>query len=199
MRLGASGRIGSVRQNIENLTDEEIVARMQAGELMLYEELVKRYQVKLVNYANTIVYDYDIAVDVVQDGLIKAYKKINSFDTSKKFSSWIFRIIHNQAIDYIRKHKREVALRDNEWILDTMPTTEDREKELEMKLQKQKLHKCLQALPVDYRTVLTLYYMEDKSYQEISDILRIPSGTVATRLSRGKKALASLCKEEVEN
>lgn len=189
-------RILTVRHEIKQLTDEEIVTRMQAGELQLYEELVIRYQRKLVNYAITIVYDYDIAVDVVQDGLIKAYKKINSFDTTKKFSSWMFRIIHNQAIDYIRKHKREVAMGDNEWILDTMPTKEDREEELDKKMTKKQMHKNLQALPVDYRTVLSLYYLEDKSYQEISDILRIPAGTVATRLSRGKKAMAAMYVEE---
>jgi len=185
------------KEDVTTLTDEEIVGRMQAGELLLYEELVKRYQLKLVHYAQTIVYDYEAAVDVTQDGLIKGYKKINSFDMSKKFSSWIFRIIHNQAIDYIRKHKREMALQDQEWILDTVATQENREEELELKLQRQKLDTCLQALPLDYRAVLTLYYMEERSYQEISDILRIPAGTVATRLSRGKKALALLCKEEV--
>jgi len=177
----------------QRLTDEEIAKRMQQGELELYEELVKRYQKKLINYARTIVYDEDAAVDVVQDGLIKGYKKINSFDTSKKFSSWIFRIIHNQGIDYIRKHKREVAVRDQEWILDSVPTKEDREEELEQKMLKVEMHKCIQALPVDYRTVITLYYLEEKSYSEISDILRIPAGTVATRLSRGKKALAAIC------
>lgn len=186
-----------MKREVTKLSDEDIVRRMQAGELMLFEELVKRYQTKLVHYAQTIVYDYEAAVDIVQDGLIKGYKKINSCDPNKKFSSWIFRIIHNQAIDYIRKHKREVALQDQEWILNAVATKENREEEMALKLQKQQLDKCMQVLPIDYRSVLTLYYMEEKSYQEISDILRIPAGTVATRLSRGKRALAQLCGEEI--
>jgi RNA polymerase sigma-70 factor (ECF subfamily) len=192
------GNTVDMTKAIETQTDEQIVLRMQAGELTLYEELVKRYQGKLVHYATTIVYDHDIAMDVTQDGLIKAYKKINSFDSNKKFSSWIFRIIHNQAIDYLRKHKNEMAVQDNEWLINTLPTQEDRELELEKKIEKRKVWECLNKLPMDYRTVLTLYYMEDRSYLEISDILRIPPGTVATRISRGKKALVTICGEELE-
>jgi RNA polymerase sigma-70 factor, ECF subfamily len=178
-------------------SDEELVAKVQRGESEYYEEILTRYQQKLVFYAMRIVQDEDAAADVVQEAFIKAYTNIQSFKLGKKFSSWLYRIVHNRAIDYVRKHKKEVAMNDQTWILDAAVDTVDHTQALSDKLREERLHLAIQLLPMDYRMVIQLYFFDDKSYQEIADILRIPSGTVATRLSRGKKLLAQIFGEEL--
>lgn len=185
-----------MQASLKELTDEGVVELVQAGDMVAFGEIVRRYQVKLVRYATTITYDEMAAEDVVQNAFLKAYEHILSFSTKRKFSSWMYRIVHNSAIDYLRKHRREVAIQEHDWVLQLTPTQEDFEEDVALKMDIRDMYAKLALLPVSYRSVLSLYYLEEYSYAEISDVLRIPPGTVATRLNRGKKALAALYEAE---
>ena len=146
-----------------------------------------------MSYANYLLNDNEKAADVVQESFIKAYVNLNSFNSKKKFSSWIYRIVHNQAINLIDKRKREIPLLDNIDFDSGINIEEEYKKKEIAKIVKE----CLNRMPVLYKEPLSLYFLEDKSYNEISDILRIPIGTVGTRINRAKVLMKKICLKKI--
>lgn len=175
----------------ENKTDEEVVQYIQSKDQEIYFVIVDRYKIKLLRYINSIVRDQVKATDVLQETFIKAFINLRSFDSKKKFSSWIYRIAHNEAINVTKKNKREVSFDDNFDIQSDEDMTDDFEKK-EISLG---VRKCIDKIPLIYSEPLVLYGIEDKSYEEISDILKIPMGTVATRISRAKILMKNICQK----
>jgi len=171
------------------LTDEEIVENVRSNEPNTYAIIIERYKDKLLRYATNLIHDENMASHVVQDAFIKAYVNLNGFNTKKKFSSWIYRIVHNEAVNVIKKYKQEVPILDDF----DFESSEDTLKEFEQKEMSENIEKCLNSIPLIYSEPLSLYYLEEKSYEEISDILRIPMGTIATRISRAKKLMKNIC------
>jgi len=178
-------------KDISKLTDEKLVQLICKKDKELYAHIIKRYQDKLMRYANYLIGDQDVASDIVQEAFIKAYKNLNGFDTRKKFSSWIYRITHNESINLINKQKKTVSIYKDVDFDSGINVEEDFVK----KELKSHTHNCLNKMPVIYREPLSLYYLEDKSYEEISDILRIPMGTVGTRVGRGKILMKKICQK----
>lgn len=176
----------------EKLSDEEIVKKIQSSDQELYAIIIERYQNKLLRYANSLIKDENKAVDAVQESFIKAFVNLRSFDKGKKFSSWIYRIVHNEIINSVKKHQKEILLPENF----DQASEEDIQKEFEQKETSEVVEKCLKEMPIIYSEPLALYYIDDKSYEEISDILRLPMGTVATRISRAKKLMKNLCQKK---
>lgn len=174
-----------------NLTDEEIVEKVRSGDRELYALLMDRFNGKLLRYASNLVRDEDKASHIVQDAFVKGYVNLNGFDTRKKFSSWIYRIVHNEAINIIKKFQREVSLPPDF----DFESSEDIMKDYEREEISAQVVKCLESIPFMYSEPLNLYYIEEKSYQEISDILRIPIGTVSIRISRAKKLMKNICQK----
>jgi len=174
---------------ISNLSDEEIAEVVRTKDKEAYAEIIKRYQTKLMRYASYIMGDDHMGADVVQEGFIKAYVNLNGFNSKKKFSSWIYRIVHNQAMNVVKKYNKETPLLDN---ID-YKSDENIEKEFEQKETIDKVRSCLNQIPIIYSEPLNLFYVEEKSYEEISDILQIPIGTVATRISRAKIIMKKIC------
>lgn len=154
--------------------------------------IVKRYEKKLMAYIRHLVgANHPEAEDILQNSFIKMYEHLNGFDKSLKFSSWAYRITHNEAVDYARakwrKQKITVELDENSWNNLTndinLPQTVDN------KIFQEKVINALGSLNEKYRTALTLYLLEEKNYEEISDILCKPIGTVGALISRGRKKL----------
>ncbi len=177
---------------LSKLTDEEVVELTRTKDKESYAEIIRRYQDKLMRYATYILRDEDKAADVVQESFIKAYVNLNGFNTKKKFSSWIYRIVHNQAINLIEKHKKELPMLEN---ID-FDSGVDIEKEYSKGEIVKMVKRCLGQMPVLYKEPLSLYFLEDKSYIEISDILRIPIGTVGTRINRAKVLMKKYVKKK---
>lgn len=175
----------------ENKTDEEVVLYIQSKDQEVYFVIVERYQVKLLRYVNSIVRNEPKAVDIVQETFIKAFINLRSFDTKKKFSSWIYRIAHNEAINAIKKNKKEIPLEEDFDIQSDENIIDNFEK----KEIASKVEKCINKMPLIYSEALILFSIEEKSYEEISDILRIPMGTVATRISRAKILMKNICQK----
>lgn len=176
---------------IINLSDEKIVELVCKKDKELYLYIIKRYQDKLLRYASYIIGDEHKAADIVQESFIKAYINLNSFNIKKKFSSWIYRIVHNEAINIINKQKKYVSLYED--------TDFDSGISIEDDYIKNELinhtHDCLNQMQVIYKEPLSLFYLEGKSYEEISDILRIPVSTVGTRVSRAKLIMQKICQK----
>lgn len=174
-----------------NKTDEEVVEIVRGQNIEYFAEIVKRYQNKLLRYANYLLHDEHDADDVVQSAFIKAYINLNSFNINKKFSSWIYRIVHNEAMNILFKNKKQVSIND-ELEFDSGVDMED---DLIKKELVNMTRSCLDKIPSMYAEPLTLYYLEEKSYEDIGDILRLPMGTVATRINRAKKIMKSICQK----
>lgn len=176
-----------------SLSDEELVEKVREKDKELFRDVIERYEDKLLRYAGYLMGDHEAAADVVQDSFIKAYKNLWSFDVSRKFSSWIYRIVHNQAVNSMRKRKNEIQIESFDWVKGLRGEDKNVEEQLEKKEAEKMLADCMDKLPLKYSEPLTLYFIEEKKYEEISDILRIPLGTVGTRIKRGKMVLKRLC------
>lgn len=183
-------------RNVRRLNDEELVELVCTQDQELYAELVRRYQDKLMRYATGLIQNEDKAADVVQEAFIKAFVNLRGFDADKKFSSWIYRIVHNEAINYLKKYNKEISLDNHQWIEQVVKSGGDIEEDFDRKEAKEMLHQALKELPLKYRSPLILFYLEEKSYEEISDVLRIPVGTVGTRINRGKKLMRVIYKKK---
>ncbi|NCB21214.1 MAG: sigma-70 family RNA polymerase sigma factor [Clostridia bacterium] len=174
-----------------NLTDEEVVKKVIESDHELYAIIIERYQDKLLRYTYNLIRDSEKSKDSVQETFIRAYTNLNIFNTQKKFSSWIYQIAHNQAINIAKKNHREIPLLDD---LD-FESPENIEDNFDQEKDVGRINLCLKDIPILYREPLSLYYIEEKTYQEISDILRIPMGTVATRINRAKKIMKNICQK----
>ena len=175
----------------EKLTDEEVVEKVRLENQEFYAYLMERYQSKLLRYANNLVKDEHRAKDVVQETFIKAFINLNGFDQKKKFSSWIYRIVHNEALNVLKKYHKELPMLPDF----DFESAEDLEKDFSQKEITATVEKCLAKLPLTYSEPLALYYIEEKSYEEIGDILKLPQGTVATRISRAKLLMKKVCQK----
>ncbi len=171
-------------------TDEDIALQVQKGDTESFGILVERYQAKLLRYGKKFLFNnYDIE-DVVQDIFIRAYKNIQGFNTKMKFSPWIYRIAHNEFINTIQKIKRmPLLVFDFDQFIPHLFAKETTDQEVNEKDIKAMLDDGLGKTDRKYREPLILYYLEEMSYQEISEILHIPVSTVGIRLKRGKEFL----------
>jgi len=175
-----------------SLTDEKIIEKVRSEDQELYAIIINRYQNKLLRYAVNLTKDEAGAADIVQAAFIKAFINLKGFNTQKKFSSWIYRIVHNEAINIAKKYQKETPILDKV----DFKSEENIEKDFERREIAEKIEKCFSQMPLLYAEPLRLYYIDEQSYEEISDILRLPMGTVATRLSRAKLLLKHLCQKK---
>jgi len=183
------------------LSDQEVI-RLSLADMEFFACLVLKYEVRLIQYIKKISQsNQEEAEDILQDAFIKVWKNLNGFDTRLTLESWLFRIVHNETISFWRKKtsysKNNVVRLDDER-LNSLSVTEDFD-ELEGEKLFNTIDVILPLLKQEYREVLVLKYLENKGYEEISDILKIPEGTVATRLSRAKKSFKKLANVKFDN
>ncbi len=150
--------------------------------------LAKRYEARLLRYIISITgFSREDAEDVLQETLVKTYFNLNGFDARLKFSSWIYRIAHNQAVSEIRRRAARPVVRVDDGLLERLAGGQDRLLGAESALDAAVIARAFEALNLKYREVLTLRFFEDKDYVEIADILRKPVSTVGNLIARGRK------------
>jgi len=164
--------------------------------------LMERYQGPLFGYVHRLTQlPADDIQDLLQEVFIKIYQNLNAYNNTMKFSSWAYRIAHNQVIDYFRRvssRPQTNALEDYEWEKIAQASIH-LEKDLINKDCVEKIKTCIQELPLNYKEVLILRFLEEKSYEEIMDILKKPKGSVATLITRGREMLTNKMKEKKIN
>lgn len=179
-------------------TDEELVILvLENPDNFLY--IMERYQASLLRFIRRIFgVSLADAEDVLQEVYIKVYKNLNSFDTSLKFSSWIYRITRNHVISENRKRKNH-----QEFLFDNEETSEnkfisriDLPKEIDNILNRGVIIKILTEMDEKYREVLVLRFLEEMDYQEIADVLKKPVGTIGTLINRAKKVFFAEIKKQ---
>lgn len=172
----------------EQTPDSELVA-LSLKDRDVFGVLIKRYQDRMYRYVRRISsFSDDLISDILQNTFIKAYVNLNSFDTNLQFSSWLYRIAHNETISYLRKNKKHIEttlLPDDS--LEEFLGDIDIEREHMVKDDSGALWQAIKSLKQEYQDVVMLKYFEHKSYDEISDIIQKPPGTVATWISRAKR------------
>ena len=173
--------------------DEKELIRLSAeGDKNAFNELIKLYEKQIYNIAYRIAMNSQDAMDISQDSLIKIYNNIKYFEERSKFSTWIFRIVTNSAIDFIKKHRKYKFVNLEENIKDNLCVHEEFERNENVR----KVYNALEKLDVNYRAIIILKDIYGFSYDEISKILIIPQGTVKSRLNRARKALKNRLSKE---
>ncbi len=170
--------------NLEKLADAEL-AKMALANESAFKLIISRYKDRLFYYLKRLtLLNGDDLEDILQQVFIKVYYNLNGFDPELKFSSWIYRIAHNEAMNHFRRNRVQIVDIDKVILLDDLS---DLENDMDRHLEQQVVQRVLADLEPKYREVLSLKYFAEKNYQEISDILVKPAGTVATLINRAKK------------
>lgn len=179
--------------NLKSKTDEELAKEASENEDFFYE-LMNRYESKLLRYILRLAkINQETAEDILQDTFIKSYKYINNFDSKLKFSSWIYRIAHNETISYWRKNQKNYDFvsidKENNGLANSLSHAVKTDSEAMNNERNESIKSVINDLPEIYREVLILRFLEEKEYDEISDILQKPIGTVSALIYRAKKKL----------
>lgn len=184
--------------DIKKLSDEKLVETIRESNQEYFTYIVERYQNKIFTYIYRLIGNGDEAEDLTQDVFVKVYKNLYGFDTKRKFSSWIYRISHNEAVNYLKKKSyfKILSIEQNEFLQNTMTTTENLVEKIIKKESAGKIRELMNKISFKYREVLVLRYYEEKSYDEISDILRMPVNTVGTMINRAKAKLEKIMHDE---
>jgi RNA polymerase sigma-70 factor (ECF subfamily) len=182
---------------MDDKTDEELAALVQGNNDVAYGVLIERYQARLLRYGRKFLSNEDHIEDIVQDVFIKTYQNIRGFDAGRKFSPWIYRIAHNAFVNALRKKGREPVMSVDFDIFTDHPVYHyDPVEDEDRKAMHATVEAGLGALTPLYKEIIVLYYIEELSYQEISEILHIPLGTVSVRLRRGREALKKVIRAQ---
>lgn len=178
------------------LTDEELVAAVLGGDRDRFGELIERYQARLVNYLVRMLRDQEDAHDLAQEVFFKVYEALDRYDASYRFSTWLFRVAQNAAIDQIRKRRLKVVSihrGDDEdgdggdWDLaGEGPTPYQALRNVE---RGRAIQEAIDALPWEYKELITLRHYGELSYDEIASMKEMPLGTVKNKLFRGRQML----------
>lgn len=182
-------------------TDAELVAEALRGAQEAFREIVVRFERPVYSLIVRMVQDPGTAEDLAQEVFIKAFRRLDTYDPVRKFSSWLFKIAHNTSIDHLRRHAPETvplersADRDEDQrgglaAVLSDESTESPSAAAERKDMARSLERAIARLRPDYREVVTLFYLEGASYQEICEVTGLPLGTVKTNLHRARKELA---------
>lgn len=185
----------AVEESFETKNDEEIAKEVLLNQ-DLFLHIVKRYKHKLYNYIRRISgVTHEEAEDLLQTVFLNTFKNLNDFDGSLKFSSWIYRIAHNAVIDNYRKKSVRPQSADVEISDDRIMNIAhdfDIIREVDRGILRDRLMEAISKLDAKDKEIIILKYFEEKNYEEISDIIKKPIGTVASRLNKAKAKLKNV-------
>lgn len=193
----------NAEKSAEHADEQALIERCKKGDVDAFDQIVRLYEKRVFNCALRITGNYHDACDVAQEAFIRAFNSINTFRGDAKFATWIYRIVTNVYLDERKKSKshRQTSLDDYieleesavaRQIQDDSPSPEEI---VENQERARSLQRAICSLPDYQRVIVTLYHMQHRSYEEIAEILRLPIGTVKSRLNRARLALA----EKLEN
>jgi len=188
---------------IPTLADGELVKTAIAGREASFEELVRRYQRPIAAYVYRMVGDYDSALDLTQEVFIKVYNSLARYRSEFKFSTWIYKIAHNAAIDHLRRYAvREQAVTSGFDTEGRDTPVEGRrltpEQESERSERRSEVEMVVEMLPCAYRELIVLRHSHDLSYDEIAEVTGLPLGTVKNRLFRAREAMRKRLRAQLD-
>lgn len=184
-------------ENVRILTDGELIEKSLGGREDVFEELVRRYQRPIIAYVYRMLNNYEASLDVTQEVFIKVYNSLARYSSDYKFSTWIYRIAHNAAIDYMRKNSVsklsiEAENADGTYQLQIESLNPTPEQERERTEWRREIESVVRCLPTVYRELILLRHAQDLSYDEIAEITNLPLGTVKNRLFRAREMMREI-------
>ena len=194
MNVAASSVTRAFSPDLTATSDRDLVATAVSGVEGCFEELVRRYQRPISAYVYRMVGNYESALDLTQEIFIKVYSSLRRYRSEFKFSTWIYKIAHNAAIDHLRR----TATREQSLVLGPendqfdLPVESGRpspEQESERKERRGEIESVVRALPGNYRELIILRHSQDLSYEEIVEVTGLPLGTVKNRLFRAREMM----------
>ncbi|MFZ5813874.1 MAG: RNA polymerase sigma factor [Bacillota bacterium] len=175
-------------------TDEtRIIRRLSAGDEEALGILMDRYGGALLHFAHRLVGDMQMAEEITQDTMLKAWQQAGSFRMDGHLKAWLFRVARNNAIDYIRR--KRLPTEEFQSAHDTASVEQQPEREAERSWLTEAILEALEELPEQYRDVIEMRFFQDMCYQEIAETLKIPLGTVKSRLNYALKGLTRVLME----
>jgi RNA polymerase sigma-70 factor (ECF subfamily) len=180
------------------IDETELIQRARRGDRKAFGALVERYQRRVVGVALAVVHNQDDALELAQETFVRAYENLGKFESRSSFSTWLYRIAANLAIDFRRREGRHVILRgdDAESEFDRLPDPRsDSFAETARGQLNRRLTEALKQLTPEHRAVILLREVEGLSYDEISDVLQCPRGTVMSRLHYARNRLRTILKD----
>lgn len=197
----------SVREQLKLMDDSGVVTAFLGGEERAFEELVVRYQTRLLNFIYRTVGDRERAEDLVQEVFIRVYRHLHRFDRSKKFSTWAYTIASNLAKNELRNRSRNPLVlfqtvkknwQDEDRPLEFEDSTTRPDDMYRKRHLRQIVEDSVAKLPEHHRDVFVLRELEGKSYEEIAEITGCNLGTVKSRLNRARNSFAEIVAPELE-
>jgi len=174
------------------IDDQTLVAETLAGRHEAFGTLVERYDRAVYHLAYRTLRDQEEARDAAQEAFFKAYRSLRTFKPGAKFSTWIFAIVYHACCDRLARRKRY----SNEELPERADTAAGPESEAIASDEARRLRAAIAQLPEKYRTVITLYHLQGRQYDEIAQVLGVPMGTVKTHLFRAKEQLRRILNEQ---
>lgn len=181
------------------INDQHYINLILEGDTNAFSVLVDRYKDLVYTLTLRMLKNREEAEEVSQDTFLKVYKSLNKFKGDSKFSTWIYKIAYNTSLDRLKKNKKfinNVAI--NEFTEHQVKTIDNALDKLENKEREQIIQECIALLPSEHSFLLTLYYFEELSLDEIAKIVGITSNNVKVKLFRSRKKLATILKEKLE-
>ena len=182
---------------IRNLTDGELITNAVSGRVDGFEELVRRYQRPITSYVFRMLGNYESSLDVTQEVFIKVYNSLSKYSSEYKFSTWLYRIAHNAAIDHMRRNSMnavsiEAENSDGTYQLQIESRRPSPEQDHERGEWRNEIDAVVKCLPPTYRDLILLRHSRDLSYDEIADVTGLPLGTVKNRLFRAREMMRQM-------
>ncbi|MDR9416341.1 MAG: sigma-70 family RNA polymerase sigma factor [Gracilimonas sp.] len=186
-----------------SLEDDKFVSEALAGKEQSYKKLVDKYQKPLYFHIRKMIKEVELVEDLVQEVFMKAFKNLSTYSNEYAFSTWLYRIATNHTIDYLRKKKLKTLsinepykTKDGEMEIQLPDETYLTDEPVMKKQRKNIVQKAIEELPEKYKAVIEMRHMEEKSYQEIADILDLPLGTVKAHIFRAREMLYKALKDK---
>ena len=188
------------RLTIKMTTNDQIlINQIVEGDTNSFTILVDRYKDLVFTLAIRMLKNREEAEEVAQDTFIKAYKSLEKFKGDSKFSTWIYRVAYNTCLDRIKKNKKHLNnVEINEFTEHQVVTIDNALDKMEVKEREEAMQRCIDTLPSEESFLLTLYYFDDLSLDEISKIVGITANSIKVKLFRSRKKLASILKSQLE-
>jgi RNA polymerase sigma-70 factor (ECF subfamily) len=194
MKASASSVSPAFSRDLSAVNDRELVAIAVSGIDGSFEELVRRYQRPISAYVYRMVGNYDSALDLTQEIFIKVYNSLKRYRSEFKFSTWIYKIAHNAAVDHLRRNatREQSLVVGHEGDTFDLPIESARltpEQESEQRERRVEIESVVRTLPANYRELIILRHSQDLSYEEIVEVTGLPLGTVKNRLFRAREMM----------
>ena len=185
------------KKEIQLFTDVELISNAMGGREDGFEELVRRYQKPITGYVFRIVGEYESALDVTQEVFIKVYNSLHRYSSEYKFSTWLYRIAHNAAIDHLRRNSvnpqsLETENADGTYQLQIEAAGRSPEQDREISEWRTEIGQVVKRLPDAYKQLILLRHANDLSYDEIAEVTGLPLGTVKNRLFRARDMMRQI-------